>query len=111
MEDKKLVPYHELLSNLTEQFEFIEFDHIFRNKNHCANALAVLASWLMTPEGSTVRPIEVIQQDEPAYCFQIDIAAEMPDGKPWFADIQNFLENQEFPEDASKQERRYIRRS
>ena len=42
--DPKLVPYHEYLLKLIEEFEEIHFTFMNRVKNTYANALATLAS-------------------------------------------------------------------
>ena len=39
-----------------------------------------LASMIAIPEEVQVRPIEVRQKDQAAYCYRIDISAEEADG-------------------------------
>ncbi|XP_026439692.1 uncharacterized protein LOC113338497 [Papaver somniferum] len=108
--NEQLSQYHTYLEDLTRQFDHIEFHHIYKNKNYGANALFVLASTLAVPEGKTVKPIEISWRDEPAFCYAIQIAAEQLDDTPWFVDIQRYLKDQSYPEDSTKQQRRYIRR-
>ena len=52
--DSKLVPYHEYLLKLIEEFEEIRFTFMNRAKNAYADALATLASWLSIPEDHAV---------------------------------------------------------
>ena len=52
--DPKLVPYHEYLLKLVEEFESIRFTYMNRARNAYADALATLVSWLSIPEDRTV---------------------------------------------------------
>ena len=52
--DPKLLPYHEHLLKLIEQFASIRFTYMNRARNAYADALATLASWLSIPKDSTV---------------------------------------------------------
>ncbi|KAI5401816.1 hypothetical protein KIW84_066329 [Lathyrus oleraceus] len=46
--------------------------------------------------------------DRPAYVFAVDTASD--DEKPWYYDIKRYLETQEYPEGASKKDRKTLRR-
>ncbi|KAI5383978.1 hypothetical protein KIW84_071096 [Lathyrus oleraceus] len=46
--------------------------------------------------------------DRPAYAFAVDTAPD--DEKPWYYDIKRYLETQEYPEGASKKDRKTLRR-
>lgn len=89
--NEKLIPYHEYLEELIKQFKAISFTYMKRTRNQFADALATLASMIEIPEGVDVRPIEVMQQDSPSYCNQIEEAAT-PGGLPWYHDIKAYLE-------------------
>ncbi|XP_026448539.1 uncharacterized protein LOC113348860 [Papaver somniferum] len=88
--NEQLSQYHTYLEELTKKFDHIECHHIYGNKNHDVNALAVLASWLAVPEGMTVEPIEIGQRDEHTFCYAIQVVAEQLDGVPWFFDIRRY---------------------
>ncbi|KAJ9135006.1 hypothetical protein P3X46_032230 [Hevea brasiliensis] len=47
------------------------------------------------------------QKSEPAYCYMIE---EETNGKPWYHDIQVYIKTREYPPEASRNERRMIRR-
>jgi hypothetical protein len=49
------------------------------------------------PSGVEMRPIEVKQKDEPAYCNLRQGEGVAPDGNPWYYDIKIFLEDRTFP--------------
>ncbi|PKI75843.1 hypothetical protein CRG98_003758 [Punica granatum] len=86
--DPKLVPYHEYLEELIENFEDISFTYTPRMKNQFADALATLASM------------------GPAHCDVIDAV----DGKPWYADIKHLLQTGQFPAFTDRHDRRTLRR-
>ena len=46
--------------------------------------------------------------DEPAYCYEIDI--EGVTDKPWFHEVKRYLEAQEYPEGASVNDKKFLRR-
>jgi len=54
-----------------------------------------------------VPSIVILKLDEPAHCCEIEA---VPDDKPWYYDIQRFLEKQEYPEGASNTDKKTLRR-
>jgi len=107
--DEKLLPYHAYLEALTKEFSEIEFNYLLRNKNQFADALATLASMVEIPEGGNVRPLVIECRDKPVYCCAIQ-GGEVNDGHPWFHDIKKFIEEREYPEGASRVNRKTLRR-
>ena len=110
LKDKKLIPYHKYLTELIKEFDRVEFRHIYRDKNKGANALAILASCLLLPREALARPIEVFPRESPAYCYQISEPEEQSEPEPWYTDIKQFLESQEYPEGCGRKGRRALRR-
>jgi hypothetical protein len=72
--------------------------------------ISPLTSLIKIPESSALGPIEVGQKSEPAYCHNIVIEAQAPEGKPWFYDIKRYLEGRKLPTEASQKEKRMIQR-
>jgi hypothetical protein len=72
-----------------------------------ADALATLASMYKLIWPNHQPHIEIRRFDEPAHCLT---TAEEPDGKPWFFDIKQYLEKQEYPAEASSLDKRTLRR-
>ncbi|XP_073262695.1 uncharacterized protein [Populus alba] len=105
--EEKLKPYQEYLSSLLGSFEKIKFTHLGREGNHFADALATLAAMATIDLGHRVQPVHIDIRNNPAYCYSIE---EEIDGKPWYYDIKNFVQKQEYPEEASKTDRKTIRR-
>ena len=101
--DSKLVPYQKYISQLVEQFEKVKFQHLPREDNQIADALATLAAMF----GAEVQPIIMGLRDSPAYCANVE---EEVDGKPWYDDILQYMKHQQYPEHASENDKRLIRK-
>ncbi|PKI57825.1 hypothetical protein CRG98_021771, partial [Punica granatum] len=104
--DSKLVPYHEYLEELTENFEDISFTYTPRMKNQFADALATLASMVSITKENLVKPLEFEIAQGPAHCDVIDAV----DGKPWYANIKHLLQTGQFPAFTDRHDRRTLRR-
>ncbi|XP_039156228.1 uncharacterized protein LOC120287482 [Eucalyptus grandis] len=94
-QDSKLIPYHEFLGELTEEFQEIAFEYLLRSQNQFDDALATLSSMLQVAGGLDIEPLRIEIFRRPAYCMTIE---EEPDGQPWYHDILKYLQNGEFPE-------------
>ncbi|XP_039172601.1 uncharacterized protein LOC120295480 [Eucalyptus grandis] len=57
--DSKLIPYHEFLGKLTEEFQEIEFEYLLRSQNQFADALATLSSMLQVAGGLDIEPLRI----------------------------------------------------
>ncbi|PKI79089.1 hypothetical protein CRG98_000518 [Punica granatum] len=77
--DAKLVPYHEYLEKLTENFEDISFTYTLRMTNQFADALATLASMVSITRENLIEPLEIEIAEGPAHCNAI----EASEAKPW----------------------------
>ncbi|GAU25046.1 hypothetical protein TSUD_155200 [Trifolium subterraneum] len=103
----KLIPYRAHVVKLTEYFDEITFHHIPREENQVADALATLSSMYKVRFWNEAPIITVECKDEPVVCT---VAEEEHDDKPWFYDIKRYLEKQEYPENASATDKKYLRR-
>ncbi|PKI56798.1 hypothetical protein CRG98_022810 [Punica granatum] len=104
--DAKLVPYHEYLEGLTENFKNISFTYTPRVKNQFADALATLASMVSITRESLIEPLEIEIAKGPAHCNAI----EASEAKPWYEDIKNFLRTGQCPPFADHRDRKTLRR-
>ncbi|KAG2394489.1 RNA-directed DNA polymerase-like protein [Vigna angularis] len=105
--DAKLIPYQAYIKGLMECFDIITFNHIPREDNQLADALATLSSMFEVDPNTELPVIEMKSHTEPAYCQFIK---EEVDGKPWYFDIKHYLKTQEYPEKASENDKRSLRR-
>jgi len=105
--DKKLIPYQAYIKGLVEYFDTITFHHIPREDNQLADALATLSSMFELNQEGELPTIKMKSHEQPAYC---NFVKEEPDGKPWYFDIKRYLKSQEYPEAASENDKRMLRR-
>ncbi|XP_070026301.1 uncharacterized protein [Nicotiana sylvestris] len=105
--DVKLIPYRQHVEELGNRFKSIEFRYIPYCHNELADALATLASMLPYPGNAHIDPLEIQIRERHGYCNTVEIA---PNTQPWYQDIKRFLKTQEYPERASGDQKRTIRR-
>ncbi|XP_014632486.1 uncharacterized protein [Glycine max] len=105
--DHKLVPYQAYIRKLMEFFDDISFHHILREENQMADALATLASMFKVSPHGDLSYIKFRCRSEPAHCNLIE---EEEDGKPWNFDIKRYIEDKEYPLEASDNDKRTLRR-
>ena len=59
------------------------------------------------PNKNYINPLEIDLKELPSHCSHVE--AE-PDGKPWYYDIKKYLETGTYPEDATTNQKKAIRR-
>ncbi|XP_070019730.1 uncharacterized protein [Nicotiana sylvestris] len=104
--DVKIISYRQHVEELGKRFKSIEFRYIPRCHNELADALATLASMLPYPGNAYVDPLEIQIGERHGYCNTIETT---PNTQPWYHDIKRFLKTQEYPEQASGDQKRTIR--
>jgi ribonuclease HI len=102
-----LIPYRDYARRISTFFTEVDFHHIPREDNRMADALATLASMIVVKYWNEVPNITVMRLDRPAHVFAVE---EVNDDKPWYFDINNFLQNQVYPPRASVKDRKTLRR-
>ncbi|XP_014631430.1 uncharacterized protein [Glycine max] len=105
--DHKLIPYQAYIKKLREFFADISFHHIPREENQMADALATLASMFQLTPHRDLPYIEFRCRGKPAHCCVIE---EEQNGKPWYFDIKRYIEDKEYPQGASDNDRWTLRR-
>ncbi|XP_058725708.1 uncharacterized protein LOC131597002, partial [Vicia villosa] len=107
-----LVPYKDYILELLPAFEEITFDHIPREENQLADALATLAAMFRVSSPKEMPDIRILRYKEPAHVFPAHCLTteDVYDEKPWYYDIKRYVEKQEYPEDATIGDKRTLRR-
>ncbi|XP_022760883.1 uncharacterized protein LOC111307120 [Durio zibethinus] len=82
--DSKLISYHKYISELVKQFEVVQFEHLPREKNQIAGALAALATMIKVDANIKIQPIKLDVKDEATHYSGVK---EAIDGKPWYHDL------------------------
>ncbi|XP_017973768.1 PREDICTED: uncharacterized protein LOC108661427 [Theobroma cacao] len=70
--DSKLVPYKKLVTELSKQFKEISFNHLPREENQIADALATLAAMFKIKEVANVRPFDLEVREVSAHCLNVE---------------------------------------
>ncbi|KAK5813709.1 hypothetical protein PVK06_029160 [Gossypium arboreum] len=107
--DPKLVDYRKLVLELVKEFEDITFCYLPRNENQMVDALATLASMIKVNKQEDVKPIQMSIYETPAHCYDIE-EKEEKDDHPWYHDILQYVKNREYPDQASENDKRTLRR-
>ncbi|XP_075113094.1 uncharacterized protein LOC142182649 [Nicotiana tabacum] len=105
--DVKLIPYRQYIEDLSKRFKSIEFRYIPHCHNELANALTNLASMLPYPGNAHIDPLEIQIRERYGYCNMVDAELNI---QPWYHDIKRFVKTKEYPEQASGDQKRTIRR-
>ena len=103
--DHKLVPYQAYIKKLIEFFDDISVHHIPREENQMVDTLATLASMFQLSPHEDLPYIEFRCRGKPAHCCLIE---EEKDGKPWYFDIKRYIEDKEYPQEASDNYKRML---
>ncbi|XP_040947298.1 uncharacterized protein [Gossypium hirsutum] len=93
---------------LIEEFDSVTFCYLPRNENQMANALATLASMIKVNKSEDMNPIQISIYEAPAPCYSIE--EEENDDHPWYQDILRYLKNREYPDHATENDTRTLRR-
>jgi ribonuclease HI len=101
-----LIPYRDYARRLLTFFNKVALNHIPRDENQMADALATLSPMIKVNCPKIVPLISVKFLYRPAYVFA---AEAVFDDKPWYHDIKIFLQTQEYPPGASRKDKRTLR--
>ena len=107
VKNPNITPYVELVQELCQRFKDVDFRHIPRIQNEFADDLATISSMIQHPDQSYIDLLEISLKEQPAYCMHVE---KEPDGKPWYSDIKRYLGSGIYPEEASNNQKKIIRR-
>ncbi|XP_049387237.1 uncharacterized protein LOC125851492, partial [Solanum stenotomum] len=107
VKNPKITPYVQYIQKLCKRFRKIEFKHTPRTQNELADALATIASMIKHPDTSFIDPLDIEVKEHPVYCSHVE--AE-PDGLPWYSEIKKYLETGTYPDNATFNQKKSIRR-
>lgn len=93
---------------LIPYFEEITFEHISREENQLVDTLATMSSMFKVRWDNEAPRITIERLDKPAYCYELN--NEEVEEKPWFHEVKTYLEAQEYPEGASINDRKFLRK-
>ncbi|XP_050890303.1 uncharacterized protein LOC127095692 [Lathyrus oleraceus] len=105
--DTNLISYKDHIVKLIRYFDEITFLYIPREDNKLADTLTNLSSIFKLKWKNEPPTIHIDHLDEPVHYLAIEVEF---DNKPWFYDIKRYLEKQEYPEKASINDLKALRR-
>ncbi|WRX28546.1 Reverse transcriptase domain - like 10 [Theobroma cacao] len=105
--DSKLVSYKKLVTELSKQFKEISFNHLPREENQIADALATIAAMFKIKEAADVRLFDLEVCEVSAHCLNVE---EEVDGKPRYHDIMQYIKHQAYLENVTNNDKRTLRR-
>ncbi|XP_048129401.1 uncharacterized protein LOC125313641 [Rhodamnia argentea] len=103
--DPKLIPYHEFLEDIIEEFDEIAFEYLPRAQNRFVDALATLSSMFQVTASSDIEPLRIKILKHSAYSMLIE---EEADGEPRYQDIKVYLQTGEFPKGSEAVALKYL---
>ena len=110
LREDKLKPYQTHLRTVARGIPDCSFQHLPRENNQMANALATLASGWEDQGRLSMRSLIVATASKPCHEAWELMNTELDDGKPWYYDIQNYLEKGELLEATDRKDRLAIQK-
>ena len=91
-------------------FDKCLFIHLSRDENQMADALATLSSMWDKPIGIAMKPLVIMKMKAPCYGGESVMSTQIgPEEKSWFYDIQKFIEERKYPDEANSKEKYALR--
>ncbi|XP_012477673.1 uncharacterized protein LOC105793293 [Gossypium raimondii] len=106
--DPKLISYRRMVLELMDEFDDITFCYLPRDENQMADALATLASMIRVNKLEDMRSIQMSISETPAHCYNIE--EEEKDDHPWYLNISQYVKNREYPDQATENDKKALRR-
>ncbi|XP_012461577.1 uncharacterized protein LOC105781598 [Gossypium raimondii] len=106
--DPKLISYRKTVLKLMDEFDDITFCYLPRDENQMADALATLASMIRVNKLEDMKPIQISISKTPAHCY--NVKEEGKDDHPWYLNILRYVKNREYPDQATENDKRALRR-
>ncbi|XP_016667454.2 uncharacterized protein [Gossypium hirsutum] len=107
--DSKLISYRKLILELIENFDDITFHYLPRDENQMVDAFATLASMVKVNEQEDMKSIQMSICEAPAHCCNVDEEEERDD-HPWYHDILQYVNSRAYPDKATENDKRILRR-
>ncbi|RDX81085.1 Gypsy retrotransposon integrase-like protein 1, partial [Mucuna pruriens] len=109
MQNAKLILYHTHIKEMLKSFDEVTFQHIPREENQMADALAILSTMIQVNVGKEIT-VQVRHQAKLTYCQYLDLDETEPNEKPWYHDIKKYLKKGDYPKGVSENDKRTLRR-
>ncbi|XP_049348236.1 uncharacterized protein LOC125812816 [Solanum verrucosum] len=107
MKNPKITPYVQYIQKLCKRFCKIGFKHTPRTHNELEDAIATIASMIKHLDTSYIDPLNIEVKKQLVHSSHVEAKL---DGFPWYFDIKKYLEIGTYPENATFNQKKSIRR-
>nr|XP_019069503.1 uncharacterized protein LOC109120300 [Solanum lycopersicum] len=107
VKNPKIIPYVKHVKKLGKRFRKIEFRPTPRIQNELADALPTIASMIKHTDIDYIDPLDIDLKEHPVHCAHVEVEL---DCLPWYFDIKKYLKSGDYPEDATSNQKKSIRR-
>ena len=106
VKEEKLKPYNGYLKTLIRGFAKCLLIHLSRDENQMADTLATLSSMWDKPTGIAMKPLVIMKTKAPCYGGKSVMGTQIgPEEKPWIYNIQKFIEERKYPNEANSKKK------
>ena len=110
VKEERLKPYSSYLKTLIKDFNKCLFIHLSREENQMVDALATLSSIWDKLTGIVMKTLVIMKIRAPCYGGELVMNTQIgPEEKPWFYDIQKFIKERKYAEEANSKEKYALR--
>ncbi|XP_040951540.1 uncharacterized protein K02A2.6-like [Gossypium hirsutum] len=97
-----------MVLDLMDKFDDITFCYLSRDENQMTDALAALASMIQVNRFEDMKPIQMSISETPAHCYNVE--EEEKYDHPWYLNILRYVKNHEYPDPATENDKKVLRR-
>ncbi|XP_040951572.1 uncharacterized protein [Gossypium hirsutum] len=94
---------------LIKEFDSGTFSYLPRDENQMVDALTTLASMFKVNKLEDMKPIQISIYEASTHCCNID-NEEGKDDHPWYHDILRYVKSREYPDHATENDKKTLRR-
>ena len=99
VKEERLKPYNSYLKIFIKGFDKCLFMYLSRDENQMVDTLAILSSLWDRPTETAMKPLVIMKIKAPCYGGELVMSTQIgPEEKPWFYDIQKFIEERKYPD-------------
>ena len=110
MKEVRLKPYNSYLKALMKGFDKCLFIHLLSEENQMADTLTTLSFIWDKPTGTAMKPLVIMKTRAPCYGRESIMSTRIgPEDKLWFYDIQKFIEERKYLDEANSKEKYTLR--
>ena len=103
----KIIPYVQYVQKLFKDFVRLSIENTPKIQNEFADAFATIASMIKHPNNDYIYSLHIELKEHPVHCSHVEAEQNC---LQWYFDIKKYLESKNYPEDATSNQKKSIRR-